>query len=221
MIYLTILDSFYIDINPRRYIDITALVLVLTDISSIQAKMHDFTSIFIFGSSFLCGVYVVISLVKFVNYLDHPSRIADHRSPRDYEEEDTFDEGYECAVEEFEDQCMTSFITTMEYVKKNLRLLNDNKKLDPKYVKSSLMLLVHPKWTLMVNGRYYMVRATQKMSWTNAWVIPKEASVMLDEKLREVVLKSLPDMTDANIEHLQRRVRKNMYEAIGRLGPMG
>lgn len=189
--------------------------------------MSDFTAIFILGSSFLCGVYVVNSLVKFVNYLDHPARIADNwtmvRSshPRRYEEDDeedseadTFDEGYDCAVEEFEDQCMTSFITTMQYVKKNLRLLDDNDKLDPQYVKSSLMLLVLPKWTLTVNGKDYLVRATQKMSWTNAWVIPKEASDHLDEKLREVVLKSFPDMTDAKIEHLQRRVRKNMYEAI-------
>ena len=189
--------------------------------------MSDFTAIFILGSSFLCGVYVVNSLVKFVNYLDHPARIADNwtmvRSshPRRYEEEeddeedseaDTFDEGYDCAVEEFEDQCMTS--STMQYVKKNLRLLNDNEKLDLQYVKSSLMLLVLPKWTLTVNGRDYMVRATQKMSWTNAWVIPKEASDHLDEKLREVVLKSLPEMTDAKIEHLQRRVRKNMYQVF-------
>jgi hypothetical protein len=190
--------------------------------------MSDYTAIFILGSSFICGVYVVNSLVKFVNYLDHPCRIADSRSivvrsHRHYEEEDeaeedsesdAFNDGYDCALEEFEDQCMTSFMTTLNYVKKNLKLLDDKDKLDPQYVKSSLLLLVLPKWTLTVNDKEYVVRATQKMSWTNAWVIPKEASDILDEKLREVVLKSLPDMNDTRIEHLQRCVRKNMYEAI-------
>lgn len=134
------------------------------------------------------------------------------KSPEDYKND--FDEGYDCASEEFLNQCNTSMKSTMEYTEKNLQILESGEKLDIKYVKGALLLLALPKWTLMVNEVPYIVRATPKSVWTTAWVIQEDDSEELDEKLREVVAKSIPNMTDTKIDNLQRLMRKNMYQVL-------
>ncbi len=174
-----------------------------------------------YGITTICGIYLLNSLyqlVKFNNYIDY---LQSNQQPRFRSEfhkieynEDDFNEGYDCACEEFLDQCTQSAKSPMEYVNKNLKLLDDKDKLDPQYIKSSLLLLVLPTWSITVNEVQYVVRATQKSVWTTAWVIQKDQSDELDEKLREVVLKSIPDMTDIKIDNLQRLVRKNMYQVL-------
>ena len=166
-------------------------------------------------------------MVKFNEYIDYllSNQQSTLRSEiykiEDYEQyENDFDEGYDCASEEFLNQCNTSMKSTMDYTDKNLQILATGEKLDTQYVKGALLLLVLPKWTLMVNEVPYIVRATPKSLWTTAWVIQEDSSKELDEKLQKVVLKSLPDMTDIKIENLQRLVRKNMYQVLDDLVSM-
>ena len=195
-----------------------------------------------YGITTICGIYFVSSIYKMVKFNEYIDYLQSNQQPtlrseiykiEDYENE--FDEGYDCASEEFLNQCNTSMKSIMDYTDKNLQILATGEKLDTQYVKGALALLVLPKWTLMVNEVPYIVRATPKSLWTTAWsegwkpsttnytgctapeevlVIEENSSKELDEKLREVVTKSIPNMTDTKIEHLQRLVRKNMYQVL-------
>ena len=174
-----------------------------------------------YGITTICGIYFVSSIYKMVKFNEYIDYLQSNQQPtlrseiykiEDYENE--FDEGYDCASEEFLNQCNTSMKSTMDYTDKNLQILATGEKLDTQYVKGALLLLVLPKWTLMVNEVPYIVRATPKSLWTTAWVIQEDSSKELDDKLREVVAKSIPNMTDTKIDNLQRLVRKNMYQVL-------
>ena len=174
-----------------------------------------------YGITTVCGIYLVSSIYKMVKFNEYIDYLQSNNPPRfrseiykiEYNEND-FNEGYDCASEEFLNQCNTSMKSTMDYTDKNLQILATGEKLDTQYVKGALLLLVLPKWTLMVNEVPYIVRATPKSLWTTAWVIQEDSSKELDDKLREVVAKSIPNMTDTKIDNLQRLVRKNMYQVL-------
>lgn len=174
-----------------------------------------------YGIATTCGIYLLSTIYKMVKFNEYIDYLKSNQQPTFRSEiykienyENDFDEGYDCANEDFLNQCNTSMKSTMEYTEKNLQILETGEKLDIQYVKSALMLLVLPKWTLMVNEVPYIVRATPKLDWTIAWVIQEDSSKELDEKLREVVSKSIPTMTDIKINNLQRLIRKNMYQVF-------
>lgn len=188
-------------------------------------------NIIFYGTSTVCGMCMlqfIYKLVKITNYIDyHQQNYASNHQPRFRSEfhkiehnDNDWDDGYDCACDEFLNQCNTSMKSTMDYTNNNLQILESGEKLDMQYVKGALALLVLPKWTLMVNEVPYIVRATPKSLWTTAWVIEENSSKELDEKLQKVVLNSLPDMTDIKIENLQRLVRKNMYQVLDDLVSM-
>ena len=180
-----------------------------------------------YGIATVCGIYMlstIYKMAKFNKYIDYLQVNQQSRFRSEFHkiecDENDFDEGYDCASEEFLNQCNTSMKSTMDYTNNNLQILESGEKLDMQYVKGALALLVLPKWTLIVNEVPYIVRATPKSLWTTAWVIQEDSSKELDEKLQKVVLKSLPDMTDIKIENLQRLVRKNMYQVLDDLVSM-
>ena len=119
------------------------------------------------------------------------------------------------AKKEFHQKCVDSIHKSMENADKNLEILDSNKVLNDTYVKGSLLLLILPKWELVVFGEQYVVRATPYLKYTTAWIVPKKESDELDRKLQKVVLLSLgKDMSQMKIEDIERTTRVMVYEAI-------
>jgi hypothetical protein len=124
-------------------------------------------------------------------------------------------EGYDKAKSEFHQKCVRSIKTSMDYADKNLKILDENGILDDTYVKDSLLLRILPKWKLEIFNEVYIVRTPLKCDYTYAWIVPEKESDEFDNKLQNILFSCGLDMTNIDIENIQRAKRKCLYEEKG------
>ena len=121
--------------------------------------------------------------------------------------------GYENAQQEIKNQAKVAIQASMKYADMNWKGIQSKEPVLEKYLDGSLGLLVAPQFRLKLLGQDYVIRQTLQPKYTYAWMVAKEESEILDNKLREIVL-SRKNWTNADLENLQRKKQQELCDCL-------